>query len=47
MIHDLGQYCGKHWVPARAGQVDTGVTTGNSFAAIEAWLGHEQERVAS
>ena len=38
MIHALGQYCGKHWGPDLAGQVDTGMATGNSLAAIEAWM---------
>lgn len=40
MIHALAQYCGKHWGPDLAGQVDTGMATGNSLAAIEAWLAH-------
>ena len=40
MIHALAQYCGKHWGPALAGQVDTGMATGNSLAAIELWLAH-------
>lgn len=38
MIHALGQYCGKHWGPGLEGQVDTGMATGNSLAALEAWL---------
>jgi hypothetical protein len=38
MLHALGQYCGRHWGPELAGQVDTGMATGNSLAAIEAWL---------
>lgn len=38
MIHALGQYCGKHWGPALEGQVDTGMATGNSLAALELWL---------
>jgi hypothetical protein len=38
MIHALGQYCGKHWGPDLAGQVDSGMATGNSLAAIERWL---------
>jgi hypothetical protein len=40
MIHALGQYCGKHWGPDLAGQVDTGMATGYSLAAMEAWLAH-------
>lgn len=43
MIHALGQYCGKHWGPEFAGQVDTGMATGNSLAALELWLAHRQE----
>jgi hypothetical protein len=42
MIHALGQYCGKHWGPALEGQVDTGMATGNSLAALEAWLAYGQ-----
>ena len=38
MLHALGQYCGRHWGPDLAGQVDTGMATGNALAAIEAWL---------
>lgn len=38
MIHALGQYCGKHWGPDLAGQIDTGMATGNGLAAIELWL---------
>jgi len=38
MIHALGQYCGKHWGPDLAGQVDSGMATGNSLAALESWL---------
>ena len=44
MIHALAQYCGKHWGPSLAGQVDTGMATGNSLAAIEAWLAHLRHR---
>ncbi len=40
MVHAVAQYCGKHWGPDLAGQVDTGMATGNSLAAIEAWLAH-------
>ena len=38
MIHAMGQFSGQHWGPDLAGQVDTGMTTGNSLAAIEKWL---------
>lgn len=38
MIHALDQHSGKHWGPDRAGQVDTGMATGNSLAALERWL---------
>ena len=38
MVHALGQYCGKHWGPGLEGQVDTGMATGNSLAALELWL---------
>jgi hypothetical protein len=38
MLHALGQYCGKHWGPDLAGQVDSGMATGNSLAALEWWL---------
>jgi len=40
IVHALQQYSGKHWGPDLAGQVDTGVATGNSLAAIELWLEH-------
>jgi hypothetical protein len=43
MIHALGQYCGKHWGPALAGQVDSGMATGNSLAALECWLAHPKK----
>ena len=42
MIHALGQYCSKHWGPDLAGQVDSGMATGNSLAALEAWMAHER-----
>ena len=42
MIHALGQYSGKHWGPALAGQVDSGMATGNSLAALECWLAHQK-----
>ncbi len=38
MVHALGQFCGKHWGPALAGQIDTGMATGNSLAALECWI---------
>jgi hypothetical protein len=41
MIHALDQHSGKHWGPDRAGQVDTGMATGNSLAALERWLREE------
>ena len=41
MIHALGQFSGKHWGPDLAGQVDTGMATGNSLAALECWLAHQ------
>ena len=40
MVHALGQFCGKHWGPALAGQVDSGMATSNSLAALESWLEH-------
>lgn len=40
MVHAMAQYSGKHWGPDQAGQVDTGVSTGISLAAIELWLAH-------
>lgn len=44
MIHALGQYCGKHWGPDLAGQVDSGMATGNSLAALELWMAHVDMR---
>ena len=41
-IHALGQFSGKHWGPELAGQVDTGMATGNSLAALECWLAHQK-----
>ncbi|MBI4028376.1 MAG: hypothetical protein HY360_25550, partial [Verrucomicrobia bacterium] len=38
MIHALGQYCGKHWGPDLAGQVDSGMATGNSLAGLEEFM---------
>ncbi len=42
MIHAIQQFSGKHWGPNLAGQVDTGMSSGNSLAAIELWLEHIQ-----
>lgn len=42
IIHALAQYSGQHWGPDLAGQVDTGMATGNGLAAIEAWLAHRR-----
>ena len=41
MVHALGQFSGKHWGPDLAGQVDSGMATGNSLAALECWLAHQ------
>ena len=41
MVHALGQFSGKHWGPELAGQVDSGMATGNSLAALECWLAHQ------
>jgi hypothetical protein len=38
MIHAMGQFSGKHWGPDLAGQIDTGMATGNSLAALECWM---------
>ena len=38
MIHALGQFSGKHWGPDLAGQIDSGMATGNSLAALECWM---------
>lgn len=38
MIHAIGQFCGKHWGPDLAGQIDSGMATGNSLAALELWM---------
>lgn len=40
IIHALEQHSGRHWGPDLAGQVDTGMATGNGLAAIERWLEH-------
>ena len=41
MVHALGQFSGRHWGPDLAGQVDTGMATGNSLAALECWLARD------
>ena len=38
MLHAIEQYSGKHWGPDKSGQVDSGMATGNSLAALELWL---------
>lgn len=38
MLHAQGQFSGKHWGPDLAGQVDSGMATGNSLAALECWM---------
>jgi hypothetical protein len=38
IVHALEQYSGKHWGPNKEGQIDTGMSTGNSLAAIEYFL---------
>jgi len=38
IVHAIEQYSGKHWGPDKEGQVDTGMSTGNSLAAIEYYL---------
>jgi len=40
MIHAIEQWSGNHWGPDKSGQVDSGMATGNSLAAIEFWLAH-------
>jgi hypothetical protein len=42
IIHALDQHNGKHWGPDLAGQVDSGMATGNSLAALETWITHER-----
>jgi hypothetical protein len=42
IIHAIEQCTGLHWGPDKSGQVDTGMATGNSLAAIELWLAHTQ-----
>jgi hypothetical protein len=43
MIHAIEQWSGRHWGPDKAGQVDTGMATGNSLAALEFWLDHHAQ----
>jgi hypothetical protein len=38
MLHAIEQWSGNHWGPDKSGQVDSGMATGNSLAAIEAFL---------
>ena len=38
MVHAFDQHSGRFWGPDKCGQVDTGMATGNSLAAIECWL---------
>ncbi|MBS0661749.1 MAG: hypothetical protein JSR48_00665 [Verrucomicrobia bacterium] len=38
MLHAMGQFSGQHWGPDLAGQVDSGMATGNSLAALECWI---------
>ncbi len=38
MVHAVSQFDGKYWGPDLEGQVDTGMSTGNSLAAIERLL---------
>ena len=47
MIHALGQFSGKHWGPDLAGQVDTGMATGNSLAALECWLAYQARKAGT
>jgi len=38
MVHAIDQRSGQFWGPDKQGQVDCGMSTGNSLAAIERWL---------
>ncbi|MCD4669304.1 MAG: hypothetical protein K8S14_02535 [Actinomycetia bacterium] len=38
IVHALDQNSGAHWGPDRLGQVDSGMTTGMSLAALEYWI---------
>ncbi|HND63001.1 MAG TPA: hypothetical protein PLB90_16100, partial [Opitutaceae bacterium] len=46
VVHALGQFSGRHWGPDLAGQIDTGMATGNSLAALECWMERRQPRPA-
>ncbi|MFH1568181.1 MAG: hypothetical protein ABIL09_09305 [Gemmatimonadota bacterium] len=41
MLHAQAQYDARHGGPDLAGQVNSGMATGNSLAAFEAWLPRE------
>ena len=41
IVHASEQHSGLLWGPDKCGQVDTGMATGNSLAAIEYWLAEE------
>jgi hypothetical protein len=43
---EAAQNTGKYWGPNSDGAVDTGMSSGNGLAAIEAWLAHEAEKTA-
>jgi hypothetical protein len=47
IIHAIDQHSGKHWGPDKCGQVDSGMATGNSLAALEAWMAHAAGRAAA
>ncbi len=40
LVHAFSQNSGKYWCN---GIVDTGMSSGNGLAAIEAWLAHEAQ----
>jgi hypothetical protein len=46
MIHALDQHSGRFWGPDKCGQVDSGMATGNSLAAIERWLADDSKMPA-
>jgi hypothetical protein len=41
MIHAIDQSSGKHWGPDKCGQVDSGMASANSLAALEMWMAHQ------
>ena len=41
LLQAFAQNVGKYWEPNSDGSVDTGMSTGNGLAAIEAWLAHQ------